>query len=183
MAYSFEPLKKKITDIEEWLKKEFGQIRTGRATPLILDSVRVDSYGSSMAIRDLASVTVEDPRTIRIVPWDMSQVKNIEKGIQDADLGLSVSSDDRGLRVVFPELTAERRVSLNKLVKQKLEEARISLRQERERVKSDIDAQEKSGAMGEDEKFRHQTELQKYVDEANKKLDQLMEKKEEELSN
>lgn len=181
MTYSFEPLKQKVIDIEDWLRKEFSQIRTGRATPMILDSVRVESYGSQMAVRDVASVTIEDPRTIRIVPWDMSQVKNLEKGIGDADLGLSVSVDDRGLRVSFPELTAERRVSLQKIVKQKHEEARISLRLEREKVKSDIDAKEKEGSIGEDEKFRYHTELQKHVDEANKKLDALMEKKEEEL--
>jgi ribosome recycling factor len=181
MAYSFEQLKKSIIDIEEWLKKEFAQIRTGRATPIILDAVKVESYGSQMAIRDVAGVTIEDSRTLRIVPWDMSQVKSIEKGIIDAGLGLSVSVDDKGLRVIFPELTAERRTSLAKIANQKHEEARIRLRMTREEVKSDVEAKMKSGSIGEDEKFRYQTELQKHIDEANKKLDELAEKKEQEI--
>ena len=83
MAYSFLPLQQKVIDIGEWLKGEFSAIRTGRATPSILDNVSVESYGSRMSIRELASVNVEDPRTLRIVPWDMTQGKNIENGITD----------------------------------------------------------------------------------------------------
>lgn len=181
MTISFDTFKQKITDIEEWLRKEFAQIRTGRATPLILDAVKVEVYGSTMSIREVASVTIEDTRTLRIVPWDMSQVKNIEKGIADGGLGLSVSVDDRGLRVIFPELTSERRTSLTKIVNQKHEEARISLRMEREKVKSEIEAKLKAGTIGEDDKFRYQTELQKHIDDANKKLDELALKKEQEL--
>ncbi len=178
MAYSFLPLQQKVIDIGEWLKGEFSAIRTGRATPSILDNVSVESYGSRMSIRELASVNVEDPRTLRIVPWDMTQGKNIENGIENAELGLSVSTDDKGLRVSFPELTSERRTLLVKMLKQKHEEARISLRMEREKTKSDIDAKEKAGDMSEDEKFRAAAELQKHIDEANRKFDEMAEKKE-----
>jgi ribosome recycling factor len=181
MAYNFGPLKQKIAETEDWLKREFSQIRTGRATPIILDSISVDSYGSSMAINQIASITTEDSRTIRIVPWDASQVKAIEKGITGSNLGLSVSVDDKGIRVIFPELTSERRVQLSKVAKQKLEDARVSLRKEREEVRDDITAQEKAGSIGEDDKFRLNEELQKYIDEANKKLDELSERKEKEI--
>ncbi len=181
MTYDFTQFKKKIIEIEEWFKKELSQIRTGRATPIILDSISVESYGSYMGINQLAGITIEDPKTIRVVPWDMTQVKNIEKAVTDSNLGLSVSVDDRGLRIIFPELTSERRVSLAKIAKQKLEEARVSLRQEREGVREDIQEKEKKGGVGEDDKFRFNAELQKYVDEANKKLDELAERKEKEI--
>lgn len=183
MAYSFVSFQKKTEDIAQWLRGEFSSIRTGQATPTILDKVSVESYGSRMSIREVASVNTEDAKTLRIAPWDMSQVKNIEKGIQDAELGLSISIDEKGLRVSFPDLTSERRVSLVKLLKQKYEEARVTLRLEREKIKSDIDAKQKSGEMSEDEKFRYSAELQKYVEEANSKLDEMAAKKEIEILN
>jgi ribosome recycling factor len=182
MAYNFTLLKQKITDTEEWLKKEFSSIRTGRATPIILDAISVDSYGSRMAINQVASITVEDAKTLRVSPWDATLVKSIEKGIIDAGLGLSVVTDEKGLRVIFPDLTAERRVSLIKVAKQKHEEARISLRKERDAVKSDIEEKEKKGEMGEDDKFRLLEDMQKMIDETNKKLDEAAERKEKEIS-
>jgi ribosome recycling factor len=181
MAYNFSLFKDQIRGVEEWLKKEFSSIRTGRATLAILDAVSVDSYGSRMHINQLAGISVEDPKTIRISPWDMSQAKNIEKAILDSNLGLSVSTDEKGLRAIFPELTSERRVSLSKLAKQKHEEARINLRQEREKVWGDIQAKEKAGTIAEDEKFRLKDEMQKMVDDANKALDELADRKEKEI--
>ena len=117
MSYDFSILKAKISDIEEWLKKEFFSIRTGRATPSILDSIRVDSYGAKLPIVQVASVGVEDNRTLRIVPYDASVGKEIEKAIVASSLGLSVSSDDRGVRVSFTELTSENRNAVVKVVK------------------------------------------------------------------
>lgn len=181
MAYNFAPLKKKIVETEEWLQKEFSQIRTGRATPIILDAVSVDAYGSRMSIKEVAGVTIEDPKTIRVVPWDTTLVRAIEKGIIDSNLGLSVSVDEKGLRVIFPELTAERRVQLAKVAKQKLEEARVSLRGEREATRADIATQEKDGDISEDDKFRLNEELQKMIDGANAKLDELAERKDKEI--
>lgn len=181
MAYNFSTLKQRLLEHEEWLKKEFSQIRTGRATPIILDAVSVESYGSYMPISQLASVTIEDPKTIRVVPWDASIVKNIEKAVNDSNLGLSVSVDDRGLRVNFPELTSERRLSLAKVVKQKLEEARVSIRKERETVRNDISEKEKAKEIDEDEKFRLNDEVQKYIDEAGSKLEAMSSKKEKEI--
>ncbi len=181
MSYNFSPLKQKIQETEEWLRGEFSSIRTGRATPVILDAVSVESYGARMAVNQVASISTEDPKTLRIVPWDATQLKTIEKGIMDADIGLSVVTDDKGLRVVFPELTSERRTSLVKIAKQKHEEARISLRKEREGAKNEIDSKEKAGVVSEDDKFRYLEEMQKMIDEANKKLDELAERKEKEI--
>jgi ribosome recycling factor len=182
MAYNFSVLKQNIKNLEEYLKKEFTTIRTGRATPAILDGVKVDAYGSLMPINQLASVAIEDARSLRITPYDPSQAKGIEKAILVADLGLSVAVDERGLRVTFPELTSDRRGTLVKIAKQKLEEAKVTLRNEREKVVKEVDAQEKVGSISEDEKFRTKAELQKAVDEAGKILDELFNKKEKEIS-
>ena len=183
MAYEFSILKSKIKDTEEWLKKELGSIRTGRANMAVLDSITVEAYGSYMPINQLANVSVEDPRTIRIAPWDMSLGKNIDKAIGLSNLGLSSSVDDKGVRIFFPELTGERREMLVKLAKEKFEEARIALRKERENSWDDIQTKEKEGLMSEDEKFRSKDEMQKFIDEGNRKLEELFSKKQEEVLN
>jgi ribosome recycling factor len=181
MAYDFTKFKKGITGAEEWLKKEFTNIRTGQASPAILDSVRVESYGAQAPISQVAGVTTEGPRTIRITPWDASQVKEIEKGITLANLGLSVVIDDKGLRVNFPELTADRRTQITKLAKEKLEEAKKQVRMHRDDVMKDLQGKEKDGSLGKDDVFRHKNEAQKMVDDVNKKLDDAFAKKEKEI--
>ena len=181
MSYNFTKFNKEAAEIETWLAKELSGIRTSRATPAILDGVMVESYGSKMPIRELAGISVEDPKTLRITPWDQSQAKEIEKAIALSNLGLSVAVDERGVRVIFPDLTSERRASLIKISKQKLEEARVSMRKLRDYTLSDIQRIEKAGGMGEDERFRLKNELQKLVDAANKKLLECAERKEKEL--
>jgi len=181
MAYNFIPFKQETKNTEEWLKKEFATIRTGRATPAILDGVWVEVYGEGVPINQAAGISVEDARCLRITPWDISQIKSIEKGIINSDLGLSVTVDDKGLRVIFPELTSDRRIALIKIAKQKLEDARIALRGEREKIIKDIENKEKSGSMSEDEKFRLKAELQKMLDDSNRFLDEAFSKKEKEI--
>lgn len=181
MAYNFTEFKERTKKVEEWLRQEYSGIRTGRAALSILDTVRVDSYGSKMLIKELAGVSVEDPKTLRISPWDMTQAKAIEKAIIDSGMGLSVVTDDRGLRIVFPELTSERRDALVKLSGQKLEEARVSLRAEREKVWEDIQEKEKEGELTEDDKFRLKKDLQDLVDAANRGLEEIAERKEQEI--
>ena len=183
MAYDFSKLKQKTKETEEWLQSEFFTIRTGRATPAVLDGVKVESYGVLVALNQVANVTVEDARTLRILPFDSSQSKGIEKAITAANLGLSVSADDKGVRVSFPELTRENREQLVKVVNNKLEQARISLRSERDDVWSDIQKKEKDGEISEDEKFTYKEDMQKLIDDANNSLDALAQKKEEELRN
>lgn len=183
MAYDFSNLKQKVTDTEEWLKKEFQGIRTGRATPALLDSIQVESYGARVPLNQVGNVGVEDARTLRVSIWNAEQIKSVEKAITDANLGVGVSSDEKGVRVTFPELTSERRETLIKLSKDKLEEARVSLRNERDNIWNDIQKQEKGGDISEDEKFLHKDEMQKLIDEGNKALDELGRKKEEEIKN
>lgn len=182
MAYDFKAFEGRIKEIEEHVAKELGGVRTGRATPAILDGVTIESYGTRMPVHQLATISVEDPRSLRIVPWDMSNAKEIEKAITMANLGLSVGMDERGVRVFFPELTSERRASLLKLAKEKVEEARASLRQARDEVWSDIQEKERAGEMPEDDKFRAKDDMQKRVDAANKNFDDMLERKEKEIS-
>lgn len=181
MAYDFNPFKKQIASTEEWLKKEFQQIRTGQASPSILDGVKVDVYGAPMALKEVASVMIEGARTLRVSPWDKGQIKDIEKGITLANLGLSVIVDDQGLRVNFPELTSDRRAEIVKMAKEKLEEGKKQLRSHRDVVIKDLDAKEKSGAMGKDDVFRGKKDAQKLVDDCNKKMEGEFAKKEKEL--
>ena len=179
--YDFNPFKKQITSTEEWLKKEFQQIRTGQASPSVLDGVKVEVYGAPMSLKEVASVMIEGARTLRVAPWDKGQIKEIEKGITLANLGLSVIADDQGLRVSFPELTTERRAEVAKAAKEKLEESKSQLRRHRDVVIKDLDAKEKAGGMGKDEIFRFKKDAQKLVDDCNKKLEGEFSKKEKEL--
>lgn len=182
MTYNFSQFKSRIVSIEEWLKKEFSLLRTGRATSAILDSITVPSYGSQSPIAHVATVSMEDARTLRVSPWDKSQVKVIEGAIQKANLGLSVTTDEAGLRVIFPELTGDRRQQIIKILRDKFEDARISLRKEREEVLNDFKRQEKDGTMSEDEHFKAKEELQKFVDEANRRFEELADNKEKEIN-
>ncbi len=179
--FDISTFKKVANDKVVWLSQELQGIRTGRASPALLDGVSLEVYGSRMKLNQVANVTVEDARSLYVNPWDKSHVKAIEKAITLADLGVSVGSDDKGVRVSFPDLTAERRQQLVKLVRGKLEDARIQLRGERSKAMGEIDAGEKEG-MGKDDAQRLKDDVQKVVDEVNKLLDGATEKKETELN-
>ena len=128
-----------------------------------------------MHINQIANITNEDARTLRIIPWDRTQLKSIENAISSSGLGISVSVDEKGIRVIFPDLTSETRTSLLKIAKTKLEEARISVRTERDKVWSDAQ-KKKNKEIGEDEKYTIKEKLQKIIDETNKELDLIYEK-------
>ncbi len=179
--FNFSELKENIKVVEEWLQKELSVIRTGKATPSILDFVQVEAYGSKMVIKELANIVVEDVKTVRIEPWDASVGKNIEKAINLSNLGLLVAPFEKGLRIIFPDLTSERREQFIKVVKSKLEESRVSLRGLRDKTGKVIEEKEKAGGMGEDDKFRFKEEMQKIIDEASRKLEELAGRKEKEI--
>jgi ribosome recycling factor len=181
MAYNFSNFSQRVGEVTEWLGTEFLAVRTGKASPALLDSVMVESYGSKTPIKHIASISIEDAKTLRVTPWDKAHVKSIETAIAASNLGISTAPDSVGLRVIFPDLTAERRQVLLKIIKDKLEDARVSLRKEREKVWNEIQDTEKNGEISEDEKFKAKDDLQKLVDEGNKKLDELVEKKEKEI--
>lgn len=173
--YNTQEFKNELQKIEVWLSKEYSQIQTGRATPMVLDSISIENYGSYTPIKNIASISVEDSKTLRIAPWDKNQVRLIEGAINGADLGLSVLSDADGVRVIFPMLTTESRSKLVKILKEKLEDARISVRKERQ---AEIDKLE---GLTEDEIKRAKEEIQKAVDEVNSNLENIFNKKEGDL--
>ena len=135
-----------------------------------------------MPLNQVGTVGVEDARTLRVSVWDASQVGAVERAIIDADLGLSVVTDSSGLRVIFPELTGERRTQLAKVAKHKHEEARISLRSARDEIMKQVEKAEKEGDLSEDEKFRLKESIQKEVDSANNSLDTLYQAKEKSIT-
>ena len=177
MAYNTKDLQKEIDETKSWLQQELGSLRTGRATPALLDGIELEVYGSRMKLNQTASISVQDARTLYVTPYDASQVKEIEKAITVADLGVSVGSDEKGVRVAFPELTAERRGQLVKLLKGKLEDARIALKQKRADAIKDLEKEE----LGEDDTKRGKDDIQKVIDEGNKALEEIADKKEKEL--
>jgi len=179
--YSFDTLKKEIDAVKEWLIHELATVRTGLASVAILDSVQVEVYGLLTPLNQIANIGIEDAKTIRITPWDKSQCGTIEKALVAANLGMSVVGDSDGVRVIFPDMTTERRVEMAKIADTKLEDARIRLRKVREDVWSDIQKQEKDGDLTEDDKFRAKEDMQKIVDESNAQLETLAKKKHEEL--
>lgn len=181
MAYDFKQLDSKLTGTKEWLAHEYQSLRTGRAAPAFLDGVQVDAYGSRMPLKQVANVGVEDSRTLAVSPFDPGLLKDIERAITAANLGVGSAVHGQLIRISFPELTTERRQELVKAAKAKLEEARVAVRGIRNDISDDIDAQEKAGTMSEDEKFRTKEELQKRVDTANQNLEALFKKKEEEM--
>jgi ribosome recycling factor len=182
MAYDFKPFEAQIKNIQEKLAKELSGVRTGRATPTILDSVTVESYGTRMGLAQVANISVEDARTLRVVPWDAANAKEIEKAITMANLGLSVGMDEKGVRVSFPELTGERRTQLIKLAKEKVEETKTTLRSARDTVWNDIQKKEKDGILSEDDKYRAKEDMQKRVDACNQHCEESLARKEKEIT-
>ena len=181
MQFNFSNFKTEINKIAEFLSKEYNQLNIGRASPMILDGVSVESYGSHVPLKNVASVSIEDPKTLRIAPWDKNQIKEIEKAIVSSNLGLSVAVDTAGIRVIFPQLTTETRETLVKVLKEKLEENRITVRKERERIWDEVQKLEKEGKITEDERFRAKDDLQKVIDEINQKLEDIFIRKEKEV--
>lgn len=172
----------KFTEVVQWLEREYSGIRTGQAAPALLDGIKAEAYGSLMPLIQVASIGIEDARTLRVSPWDAGIASAVEKAITNADLGVSVVSDSSGLRVVFPELTSERREQLIKLAKKKLEDARVSVRSVRDDLMKRVDKEQKSGEMSEDELQIQKKKIQEQVDSTNKKLEDSFIQKEKEVT-
>ena len=179
--YNFQNFDSKIADSVERLASDLRSIQTGRATPMVLDNVMIDAYGSKMLVSHLASVGIEDAKTLRVTPFDKSVLKDLEQGINNANLGLSVASDSDGLRVIFPMLTTERRVQYVKLAKERYEDAKVKIKLSREDSKKDIEAKSKEGAYGEDDKKKFLETLQNKVDAAHSSCEAMLGKKEGEI--
>lgn len=177
-------LDKKKEDFEkaiEHMKFELNQIRTGRASSALVENLLVDYYGGKSPLKQIASISLPEPRSILISPWSKDSLISIEKSVRDSQLNLNPINDGQTIRINIPPLNEERRKELVKLLSQKAEEARVIVRKQREEIWDEIQEMEKQGKIGEDDKFTGKDRLQKVVDEYNEKIEEIRNKKEEEI--
>jgi len=178
-------IKKQATDkmakSVESLRVNLTHVRTGRAHVGLLDAIRVDYYGSEMPINQVANVTLADARTISIQPYEKKMVQVVEKAIRDSDLGVNPGTDGIVIRVVFPQLTEQRRRELGKTARSKGEDAKVSIRNIRRKAKETLDKMSKDGDAGEDDVARAEKELQSITDRYVAQVDELVKHKEAEL--
>jgi len=163
------------------LAREFSGVRTGRANTALLDAVRVEAYGAQTSINQMASLSVPDPKTLVIQPWDTSQIPAIEKAILKSDLGLTPSNDGKVIRLSMPTLTEERRKQLAKTVGKLAEEARVAIRNIRRDANDRLKALAKDKKVSQDEERRGHDQIQKITDKFIAKVDELTKKKEQEI--
>lgn len=177
-------IESKKSDLEkavEHLETEVGKLRTGRANPAMVESLMVDYYGTKTPLKQVASISIPEPRSIVIQPWDVDSLVNIEAAIKDSDLGVNPNNDGQSIHLNIPPLTEERRIDLVKILNQKAEESRVSVRNAREEAWKEIQNMEKEGKISEDDKFRGKDDLQKITDEYNNKVEKIRNKKEKEI--
>ncbi|MGH2547227.1 MAG: ribosome recycling factor [Actinomycetota bacterium] len=165
----------------EVTREEFSGVRTGRATPAILNRVMVDYYGTATPMNQLASFSVPEPRLLVIQPYDRNAVPAMEKAIMQSDLGLSPSNDGQVIRLAFPQLTEERRKELIRVVHGRAEEGRVAVRNVRRHAKEDLERLKKDGEISEDDLNRSEKALQKLTDQHIARIDELLSHKEQEL--
>jgi ribosome recycling factor len=165
----------------EAIRREFTTVRTGRASPHILDRVNVDYYGSQTALNQLAQISASEARLLTITPYDKSSIKAIEKAILESDVGLTPNNDGNVIRLTLPELTEERRKDLVKVVRGIAEEGRISIRNIRRDMMHDLKELKSEGEVGEDDERRGESELQKLTDARIAEIDSFLSGKEEEI--
>jgi ribosome recycling factor len=163
------------------LQEEFSGVRTGRATPALVDKLKVDYYGTEVPLQQIAGFSVPEPRVLVISPYDKNAIKAIEKAIQTSELGINPSNDGTVVRLTFPELTQERRKDLVKVVKHRAEDSRVAVRNVRRHVRQELEALEKDGEMSRDELDRIEKDLEKVTHEAIAEIDSMLSHKEREL--
>jgi len=168
-------------DVVDFLKLDLSSLRTGRATPALVENVMVEAYGTRTTLVGLASITIPDSRTIVVEPWDKGIIKDIEKGIQEAKLGLNPVVQGKVVRISLPQLTEESRKDLIKVMGEKLEQARIAVRGVRDAVKTEVLKAEKDKEISEDDKYRLLEQLDKVAAGWNDKIKKIGEDKEKEI--
>lgn len=181
MSDDFKEFTAKMEKTCSVLSEQFAAVRAGRANASVLDQISVEYYGTTTPIRQLATIASPDPRQLTIQPYDASILKGIEKSILASDLGINPQNDGRLIRLVFPQLTEERRKDLAKQVKKYAEEAKIAVRNIRREAVEQLKKQEKASEITEDDYKDMEKELQKKTDDYTKKVDDLAAKKEKEL--
>ena len=171
----------KMTKSLESLEREYASIRAGRANPRVLDNIRVDDYGTPAALQRVSNVSVPEPRMLQIQPWDASLLKEIEKAINMSDLGINPTNDGKVIRLVFPELTEERRKDLVKEVKKKGEDAKVAIRNIRRDANDTMKKTAKAEDLSEDVVSQLEDEIQKLTDKFIKKIDETIDEKSKEI--
>ena len=174
-------LEEKISKSIEVLKEKLNSVRAGRANPALLDQVQAECYGSTMPIKNIANISAPDPRTIAVIPFDPSTVKDIEKAIMAANLGFNPSNDGKTIRLVIPPLTEERRKEITKTVKKMGEEDKGAIRNLRREANDELKKQEKAGELTEDDLKVELEDVQKKIDKAVKDIDEIVANKEKEI--
>lgn len=172
-----EKMKKSLANLED----EYAAIRAGRANPRILDRIQIDYYGTPSPLQSVANISVPEARMIQIQPWDASLIKDIEKAILSSDLGLTPANDGKVIRLVFPELTEERRKELVKDVKKKGEEAKVAIRNIRRDANDAVKKESKANEISEDEQKQMEDRIQKLTDQFVSKIDSAIEAKSNEV--
>jgi ribosome recycling factor len=177
-----------IRDAEDRMKKavesintRLSSVRTGRASPALLEGVRADYYGTKTPINQMATISVPEPRMIVIQPWDKTSIKNIEKAIVEANIGLNPNVDKNVIRLILPELTEERRKELARHIHNLVEEGRVAVRNIRREANSEVRKLEKGKELSEDERYLYEEEIQEITDKYVEEVDELLEKKEKEI--
>lgn len=174
-----ENLQNKIKNIIERYKEEINTLRTNRASVSLVDNLKVDYFGVKTPISQVASISLSDPRTIVIAPWNVDNLVDIEKAINESDLNLNPNNDGKVVRLSLPSLTEERRKELAKILGKKTENSRIQIRQVREEIISQVERMEKKGEISEDDKFLLKEKIQKEIEKGNKDIEEISEKKEQ----
>jgi len=172
---------KRMEDALDAIRREFATVRTGKATPALLDTVRVEAYGSKMPLNQVASINAPEPSLIVVQPFDKTLIGDIERAIMTADLGLNPANDGNVIRVPVPSLNEERRKEFAKVLHKMAEEGRISIRHARRIVREEIHALVKDHEIGEDEGRRREDALEKLTQEYTEKIDEMLKYKEDEV--
>src|SRR3989338_239250 len=177
-----ENYNEQFSKVIEHFKGELSTLRTGRATPALVEDITVEAYGVKQPLKSLASISVADAKTLTVEPWDKSVLQAIEVAINKSQIGVNAVNDSKLLRLPLPDLTQDRRVELIKVLHQKLEIARISVRQIRDEIKKGIEDGEKAKDITEDERYKNIDALEKIVKEYNEKIKEIGEEKEKEIN-
>ncbi len=181
MKETINTAKEKMTKSIDVLERDFAAVRAGRANPNVLDKVTVDYYGSPTPVSQMATVSVSDARTLAIQPWDKSQLKAIEKAIQASDIGINPTNDGTVLRLVFPQLTEERRKEIVKDIKKMGEDTKVAVRSIRRDTIDKLKAMKKNSAITEDDLSDGEEQVQKIHDKFIKTVDEMVSAKEKEI--
>ena len=181
MGRSHKNLQERIEKTKEVLKEDLNTVRAGKANPTLLDKVNVDYYGTPTPLKNITNISVPDPKTLLITPFDPSSLGDIERAINAANVGITPTNDGKNIRLVIPPLTEERRKELTKITKKMGEEAKVAVRNLRREANEAVKKEEKNGDISEDDRDDELEKIQKTTDEAVKSIDEIIKAKDAEI--